>query len=114
MVIIYYSGAGAWERNNMENKLYVYPEVEESAEDYGSQEGPEISCDIKEHLGILHTSGRGWTKEINLISWNGRAPKLDIREWNPDHSKCMKGVTLSEEEAKTLSELLAKKLKGKE
>jgi len=37
-------------------------------------------------------------KELNLISWNEREPKYDIREWSPDHEKMGKGVTLSEEE----------------
>ena len=68
----------------------------------------DIKYEIKETLGILSTSAKGWQKELNLISWNGAAPKYDIREWAPDHEKMGKGVTLSEEEAKALKELLEK------
>ena len=43
-----------------------------------------------------------WTKEINVVSWNHREPKLDIREWNSDHTRMTKGITLTEEETTTL------------
>lgn len=65
---------------------------------------------MKQELGVLSESAKGWTKELNLISWNGGAPKYDIRDWAPEHEKMGKGVTLSEEEAKKLAELLAAKL----
>lgn len=70
----------------------------------------DIKYDIVEELGVLSESAKGWTKELNLISWNGGAPKYDIRDWAPEHEKMGKGVTLSEEEAKKLIELLAAKL----
>lgn len=63
---------------------------------------------IVDELGVLSTSSKGWNKEVNLISWNGREPKYDIRDWSPDHEKMGKGVTLSEEEVKALKELLTK------
>lgn len=50
----------------------------------------------------MSTSVRGWTKELNLVSWNGRAPKYDIRDWAPEHAKMGKGVTLTDEEAGAL------------
>jgi len=28
---------------------------------------------------------KGWTNKLNLISWNGREPKYDIRDWAPKH-----------------------------
>ena len=62
----------------------------------------EIKCDIVESLGVLSTSPAGWMKELNLISWNGAAPKYDIRDWAPEHEKMGNGITLSEEEAKKL------------
>ena len=43
----------------------------------------EISFEIIETLGVLATSTKGWTKELNLVSWNGREPKYDLREWSP-------------------------------
>ena len=66
----------------------------------------EISFEIKESLGVLSESARGWTKELNLVSWNGREPKYDIREWDPEHEKMGKGVTLTEEELIALKALL--------
>lgn len=70
----------------------------------------DIKYEIIEELGVLSESAKGWTKELNLISWNGGAPKYDIRDWAPEHEKMGKGVTLSEEEAKKLAELLSAKL----
>ena len=68
----------------------------------------EIKYEIIEELGVLSESAKGWTKELNLISWNGGAPKYDIRDWAPEHEKMGKGVTLSEEEAKALYKILGK------
>lgn len=69
---------------------------------------PEISYEIVKHIGVLSTSAKGWTKELNLVSWNGRDAKYDIREWSPEHDKMGKGVTLSEEEVNTLKSILEK------
>ena len=67
----------------------------------------DIKYEITEEIGILSESSKGWTKELNLISWNDREPKYDIREWAPHHEKMGKGVTLSIEEAKALKALLS-------
>ena len=69
----------------------------------------DIKFEIKETIGVLSTSAKGWQKELNLISWNGAAPKYDIREWAPEHEKMGKGITLTEDEINTLKELLEKK-----
>lgn len=66
----------------------------------------EIKYEIKQHIGVLSEGAKGWRKELNLISWNGREPKYDIREWAPEHEKMGKGTTLSNEEVKKLYELL--------
>lgn len=66
----------------------------------------DIKYEIIEKLGILSESTKGWTKELNLISWNGGTPKYDIRDWSPNHEKMGKGITLTDEEAKKLKELL--------
>lgn len=66
----------------------------------------DIKYEITEEIGILSESSKGWTKEINLISWNDREPKYDIRDWSPEHEKMGKGVTLSVEEMKKLRDLL--------
>lgn len=66
----------------------------------------EIKFEIKEHIGIISESAKGWTKEVNMVSWNNYAPKYDIREWDPEHSKMGKGLTFSLDEMKKLKELL--------
>ena len=64
-----------------------------------------IKYEITKHIGVLSESAKGWTKELNLISWNDREPKYDIREWSPEHEKMGKGVTLTDEELSTLVRL---------
>lgn len=61
---------------------------------------------IVEEIGILSENSKGWRKELNRISWNGGAPKYDIRDWAPEHENMGKGVTLTNEEAQKLKELL--------
>jgi hypothetical protein len=68
----------------------------------------DIKFEIIQKLGVLSTSSKGWTKELNLVSWNERDPKYDIREWAPDGETMSKGVTLSKEELVVLKELLNK------
>lgn len=62
----------------------------------------EFKYEIKEEYGVLSESGKGWTKELNLISYNGAEPKYDIRDWAPGREKMGKGVTLNAEEAREL------------
>ncbi|MBR2842526.1 MAG: YdbC family protein [Lachnospiraceae bacterium] len=66
----------------------------------------DFKYEIVKHIGVLSESSKGWTKELNVISWNGANPKYDIRDWAPDHEKMGKGITLTEEEAAKLRELL--------
>ena len=66
----------------------------------------EIKYEIIKQIGVLAKAGSGWTKELNLISWNDRAPKYDLRDWSADHTKMGKGVTLSAEELSALKSLL--------
>jgi len=68
----------------------------------------DFKYEIIEELGVLSENAKGWRKELNLISWNGGAPKYDIREWAPEHEKMGKGVTLTEEELVALKHLLNK------
>jgi hypothetical protein len=68
----------------------------------------EIKYEIIRKLGVLSKAGSGWTKELNLISWNDREPKYDLRDWSADGEKMGKGVTLSKEELLALKELLNK------
>ena len=66
----------------------------------------EIRYEIVQKLGSLSTSASGWSKELNLISWNEREPKFDIRDWSGDGLKMGKGVTLTLNELLALRELL--------
>lgn len=66
----------------------------------------DIKYEIVKQMGMLSKSGSGWTKELNLISWNDREPKYDLRDWSADHEKMGKGVTLTKEELIALKELL--------
>ena len=66
----------------------------------------EIKYEIVESLGILSESAIGWTKELNLVSWNDKEAKYDLREWDPAHEKMGKGVTLSKDEVMKLREML--------
>ena len=63
----------------------------------------EFSYEIVEEIAVLSDNGRGWRKEFNLVSWNGRPPKFDLRDWSGDHEKMGKGITLSNEEFEVLS-----------
>ena len=65
-----------------------------------------IKFEIVKHYGVLSSEKNEWKKELNLVSWNNRSPKLDIRDWAPGHEKMSKGITLTEGEAAQLAELL--------
>ena len=66
----------------------------------------ELKFEITEKIGVISENAKGWTKELNLVSWNEREPKYDLREWAPDHSKMGKGVTLPADELAQLKDIL--------
>ena len=66
----------------------------------------DIKFEITKSLGVLSEGTKGWQKEVNLVSWNDRQPKLDIRDWGPNHEKIGKGVTLSQAELEELKKIL--------
>ena len=67
---------------------------------------PDIKFEIEKEIGKISESSKGWAKELNLISWNGKEAKYDLRDWAPGHEKMGKGITLSSDELKSLKELL--------
>ena len=71
-----------------------------------SRMAKDFDFEIVEHIGVLAEKTKGWKREINLISWSGAEPKIDIRDWSPDHSKMGKGITLTSDEIEKLKELL--------
>lgn len=68
----------------------------------------DIKYEIEKELGVISESAKGWSKELNLISWNGKEAKYDLRDWSPEHEKMGKGITLSKDELIELKELLNK------
>lgn len=66
----------------------------------------DFKFEIKKKLGVIGTASNGWKKEVNIISWNERKPKLDIRDWDENHEKMGRGITLNREEVESLKELL--------
>ena len=67
---------------------------------------PDIKYEIVEKIAVLSTTEKGCSKELNLISWNEREPKYDLRDWNENHDKMGKGITLTKEELIQLKEAL--------
>ena len=66
----------------------------------------DIKYEIEKELGYISESAKGWKKELNLISWNGKEEKYDLRDWSPEHEKMGKGITLTIDELKELKKLL--------
>jgi len=71
----------------------------------------DIQYEIAKEIAVLSESDSGYTKEINLVSWNGKEPKYDIRSFSPDREKCGKGITLTAGEVTRLLEALQNELK---
>ena len=68
----------------------------------------DFKYEIIKEIAVLSSSPKtGWNRELNFVSWNGNPPKLDIRDWAPDHAKIGKGVTLSHEETAILMSVLS-------
>ncbi len=70
----------------------------------------EFKYEIKENIGVLSESANGWSRELNLISWNEGTPKYDIRDWAPDHSKMGKGIGLTKDELENLYNIIGEVL----
>ena len=63
---------------------------------------------IIEHIGVVAERKGGYKREVNLISWHDSTPKIDIRDWDAEHERCSKGIVLTEQDAKTVAEILTK------
>lgn len=73
----------------------------------------EVSYNIVDKLGVLHTTSGGWSFEVNTVAWNGGSPKLDVRNWCHESGKVGKGITLSDDEVRELVKVLSAYLAGK-
>ena len=69
----------------------------------------EVTFTVHEILGVLKERADGWKYEVTLTSWNGMSPKIDIRFWDPDHEKMTRGITMFEDEAKKLAQILSER-----
>lgn len=66
-----------------------------------------ITYKFNKHICALsETNEKGWRKEVNIITWGDNKPKYDIRDWNFDHSRMSKGITLDESEFKALAKYI--------
>ena len=66
----------------------------------------EFTYEVTERIAVLSTNARGWERQLNMVSWNGNPPKYDIRDWSHDGSRMAKGISLTEDELKTLKGIL--------
>ena len=66
----------------------------------------EFTYEVTERIAVLSTNARGWERQLNMVSWNGNPPKYDIRDWSPDGTRMAKGISLTEDELKTLKDIL--------
>ena len=69
----------------------------------------EVTYEIVEEIGIIASQSTGWTKELNVVSWNGGQAKYDIREWSPHHDRMSRGITLNEQEMRSIIDLLKRR-----
>ena len=90
--------------------MKLWTDKNQKAKTETGQEMKEIQYEIVKEIAVLSASDSGYTKEINLISWNGREPKYDIRSFSPNREKCGKGITLNADEAAALLKALQKEL----
>ena len=67
----------------------------------------EFTYEVIEHIGTISDSGT-MTMELNVVAYNGAAPKFDLRRWRiKDGEKVMqKGATMTREELLALRDLL--------
>ena len=70
------------------------------------KERDEIVYEVVEHVGVISTYPTGWSKELNIVAWNGGNGKYDLRDWDAKHEHMSRGITLHKDEAKKLMELL--------
>jgi hypothetical protein len=66
----------------------------------------EVTFEIVERIGIVSVSPKGWKKELNIVKWNDKPAKYDLREWDDEHEKMGKGITFTDEEMKALKEMI--------
>jgi hypothetical protein len=66
----------------------------------------EFKFEVINVIGVVSEGNKGWKKELTRVSWNGKPPKYDLRDWNENHEKMGKGITLTEDELRKLAKIL--------
>lgn len=94
--------------------MKLWTDKNQKAKTETGQEMKEIQYEIVKEIAVLSASDSGYTKEINLISWNGKEPKYDVRSFSPNREKCGKGITLNADEAAALLKALQKELNSED
>ena len=95
---------------NLKEEIFIRKENKMAYTQNNSQgRNDRVRFDLMERIGVLSRKDNGWTREVNIVAWNDGPGKVDIREWDPDHKRMTKGVTLFEEEAERLTEVLARR-----
>lgn len=76
----------------------------------------DITFEIVEHIGVIdEISNRDekWTKEVNVVAWNGGKPKIDVRDWNSSHDRMSRGITLTEDQAMKMTKALVDRYRAR-
>lgn len=73
----------------------------------------EVTFEIMEHIGVIDARNDGWTKEVNIVAWNGGQPKIDIRDWDSSHERMTRGITLTEDQAEKLTAALVDRYRAR-
>ena len=95
---------------NLKKEIFIRKENKMAYRQNNSQgHNDRVRFELMERIGVLSRKDNGWTREVNIVAWNDGPGKVDIREWDPDHKRMTKGVTLFEEEAETLTKILARR-----
>ena len=76
----------------------------------------DVTFEIMEHIGVIdeiNNREEKWTKEINVVAWNGGKPKIDVRDWNSSHDRMSRGITLTEEQAEKMTTALVQRFRAR-
>ena len=95
---------------NLRKEIFIRKENKMAYRQNNSQgRNDQVRFDLLERIGVLSKKENGWTREVNIVAWNDGPGKVDIRDWDPDHKRMTKGITLFEDEAENLTKVLARR-----
>ena len=95
---------------NLKEEIFIRKENKMAYRQNNSQDrSDKVRFDLLERIGVLSRKENGWTREVNIVAWNDGPGKVDIRDWNSDHNRMTRGITLFEDEAENLTKVLARR-----